>query len=409
MPEKVIANRPEEKAVETRQTLTLTRHLDSLLSVTKSIGSIFVLDELLNKIVEQAIKVTGAERGFLLLYDEENNLQQKVARGIEEELSTQPFSYENYKLSLNMVQECEKEGTGLFIAEDLDNRLAGGTFGEDELELMKSFAVQASISIENAYLVSNLVEQERLKQEMELGRQIQLSLLPRKTPQVRGVAVGGLMQPAKEIGGDYFDYISFAEDPNRLGIVVADVTGKGVDAGMVMGMTKSTIHTLTDQNLTTRDVVITLNKHLCKLLNRQKFITLVYAEYSAEEGTFTWSGAGHEHVIVVRDKQEGEHEVEVILTGGVILGVFEQIEDDISQKSVTLNKGDKVILYTDGVTEARNEAKEFFTLERLVETVKQAPPLSAQDLLSHINEKVQQFIGDTPQWDDITLVVMERE
>jgi serine phosphatase RsbU (regulator of sigma subunit) len=343
-----------------------------------------------------------------------------------------------------MVQECEKEGTGLFIAEDstmypqvsgelkecqvrqamciplkardkalgiiyLDNRLAGGTFGEDELELMKSFAVQASISIENAYLVSNLVEQERLKQEMELGRQIQLSLLPRKTPQVRGVAVGGLMQPAKEIGGDYFDYISFAEDPNRLGIVVADVTGKGVDAGMVMGMTKSTIHTLTDQNLTTRDVVITLNKHLCKLLNRQKFITLVYAEYSAEEGTFTWSGAGHEHVIVVRDKQEGEHEVEVILTGGVILGVFEQIEDDISQKSVTLNKGDKVILYTDGVTEARNEAKEFFTLERLVETVKQAPPLSAQDLLSHINEKVQQFIGDTPQWDDITLVVMERE
>ena len=391
------------------------------------------------------MKVTGSERGFLLLYDEKDNtLKQKVSRGIEEELLQIPFSYENYKLSLNMVQEIEKGGEGLFAGEDstqfpqiskelneymvkeamcvplkarekslgmiyLDNRLAGGTFGEDEIELMKSFAVQASISIENAYLVSNLVEQERLKQEMELGRQIQLSLLPRKIPQIKGLTIAGSMQPAKEIGGDYFDYITFAGDPNRLGVVVADVTGKGVDAGMVMGMTKSTIHTLTEQNLTTRDLVITLNKQLCKLLNRQKFITLVYAEYSAEDGTFTWSGAGHEYVIVVRYKQGGQQEVEVILTGGVLLGVFEKIEDDISQKSVTLNKGDKIILYTDGVTEARNEVEEFFAMERLVETIKRAPPLSAQDLLSHINEKIQQFIGDTPPWDDITLVVMERQ
>jgi len=390
------------------------------------------------------MKVTGAERGFLLLYDKDNALKQKVAQGIEDELASLPFSYENYKLSLNLVQEVEKEGEGLFAGEDsktypkiatelkeykvkeamcvslkakdkplgmiyLDNRLAGGTFGEDELELMNSFAVQASISIENAYLVGSLVEQERLKQEMELGRQIQLSLLPRRTPQIKGFAIGGSMQPAKEIGGDYFDYITFAEDPDRLGIVVADVTGKGVDAGMVMGMTKSTIHILTKQNLTTRDLVITLNRQLYKLLNRQKFITLVYAEYSAEYGTFTWSGAGHEYVIVVRNKKEAEHEVEVIMTGGVILGVFEQIDNETSQKSVTLNKGDKVILYTDGVTEARNEAEEFFTLKRLVETVKHAPALSAEDLLSYINEKIQQFVGDAPQSDDITLVVMERQ
>ena len=128
-----------------------------------------------------------------------------------------------------------------------------------------------------------------------------------------------------------------------------------------------------------------------------------------EEGTFTWSGAGHEHIIVVRNTQEGEHEVEVIVTGGVVLGVFDEIEDDISQKSITLNKGDKVILYTDGVTEARNEGNEMFTLERFIEIIEHAPSLSAQDLLSHINEKIQQFIGDTPQYDDITLVVMERQ
>jgi hypothetical protein len=162
---------PETEVVESREALTLTRHLDSLLSVTEAIGSIFVIEELLDTIVDQAIKVTGAERGFLLLYDEQDNtLKQKVAQGIEEELASLPFSYENYKLSLNMVQEVEKKGEGLFADEDssqypqvsgelkeyrvrqamcvplkardkalgiiyLDNRLAGGTFGEDELDL----------------------------------------------------------------------------------------------------------------------------------------------------------------------------------------------------------------------------------------------------------------------------------
>jgi serine phosphatase RsbU (regulator of sigma subunit) len=391
------------------------------------------------------MKVTGAERGFLLLYDEQDKtLKQKVSQGVGEEIARLPFSYESYKLSLNMVQEVEKSGKGLFAGEDssqypqvseelneykvkeamcvplktknkplgmiyLDNRLAGGTFGEDELELMRSFAVQASISIENAYLVSNLVEQERLKQEMELGRQIQLALLPEEKPQVKEFDIEGSMQPAKEIGGDYFDYITFAGDPNRLGIVIADVTGKGVDAGMVMGMTKSTIHALSEENLTTRDLVLKLNRHLCTLLKKQKFISLVYAEYSAENETFTWSGAGHEHILVVRHGQKGDHEVEAIVTGGVVLGVFDDIEDDITQKSIPLRKGDKIILYTDGVTEARNAEHEFFTLDRLIDVIKHAPSLSAEGLLSHINETIQKFIGDTVQYDDISLVVMEKQ
>jgi sigma-B regulation protein RsbU (phosphoserine phosphatase) len=99
----------------------------------------------------------------------------------------------------------------------------------------------------------------------------------------------------------------------------------------------------------------------------------------------------------------------VIRTGGVVLGVFENIEEDISQKSITLNKGDKVILYTDGATEAHDAGGNFFTLDRLVEVTKQSPALSAEKLLSHITETIQKHIGDTPQYDDITLVVMEKQ
>ena len=155
--------------------------------------------------------------------------------------------------------------------------------------------------------------------------------------------------------------------------------------------------------------MLRLNRHLCNLLKKQKFISLVYAEYSAEDGTFTWSGAGHEHIIVVRRTQDGDHEVEAIVTGGIILGVFDSIDDDITQSILKLNKGDAIILYTDGLTEAMDSGKQFFSLDRLIETIKRAPSLTAQDLLSHIKKTVQHHIGDSPQYDDITLVVMEKK
>jgi serine phosphatase RsbU (regulator of sigma subunit) len=436
---------PEAEAVGSREALTITRHLKSLLSVTKAIGSIFVLEDLLEKIVEQAMKVTGAERGFLLLYDEKDKtLKQKVSKGIEEMLASLPFSYENYKLSLNMVQEAEKTGEGLFAGEGsktypqisgdlkeytvreamcvplkakekalgmiyLDNRMAGGMFGQEELELMNSFAVQASISIENAHLVGNLVEQERLKQEMELGRQIQLSLLPHSTPVLRGYKIEGFMNPAQEIGGDYYDFVPISGngDGARLGIVIADVSGKGVDAGMVMAITKSLIHSLSGQNMSTREMVLNLNKHLCNLLRRQKFVSLIYAECTEGGNEFHWSGAGHEYVLVLRNS--GAHEVEEIMTGGVILGVFDRIEKDISEKIVSLQSGDKIILYTDGVTEAKNADETLFTRQRLVEALRQAPTLSAQELLVYLDQKIKEHIGDAPQYDDITLVVVEKE
>ncbi|MEW5801367.1 MAG: AAA family ATPase [bacterium] len=192
---------PDSEAVEAREALTLSRRLDSLLSVTRAIGSLCGLEELLEKIVDQAMKVTGAERGFLLLLDEEDGtLQQKVSKGIDHE-ERKTFSCVQCGISLALVQQVEKTQQGLVedqnghtftsIANELneygikealcvplkarekflgviylDNRMAGGIFGQNELELMSSFAVQASISIENAYLVRDLIEHERSLQEM---------------------------------------------------------------------------------------------------------------------------------------------------------------------------------------------------------------------------------------------------
>ncbi|MFA5117148.1 MAG: GAF domain-containing SpoIIE family protein phosphatase, partial [Candidatus Omnitrophota bacterium] len=303
----------------------------------------------------------------------------------------------------------------------LDNRLAGGTFGKDELELMKGFAVQASVSIENAFLVSSLVEQERLKQELELGRQIQESLLPKESPVIQGLKLSGLMLPAKEIGGDYYDFVvpdssattggAHAGIPNAqsscdfssVGIVIGDVSGKGVAAGLLMAMAKTAIHTLSQEETSPKQILLRTNQILVKHIGAQKFMTMLYFRYDTQTKTLTYSSAGHEHILIYR--KEGK--VESILSGGFMLGMVPDISTFLEDKNISLNPGDKIVLYTDGVTEARNPQEDLFGLEKLIELIQKYGSKPAEQLLSSIKDEVYAYIGTREQYDDITLVVME--
>ncbi|MDD4907995.1 MAG: SpoIIE family protein phosphatase [Candidatus Omnitrophica bacterium] len=431
--------------IASREALTHKRHLDSLLSVIQAIGSIFVLDELLDKIVEYGLRVTGAERGFLLLYDEKDQqLRLKLSRGLEKEFASLPFSYDNYKLGLGFIKEVERTKEALIVdplsfsdskisaelknfqvkqavavplktkTKDLgivymDNRLAGGTFGKDELELMKSFAVQASVSIENAFLVANLMEQERLKQEMELGRTIQMNLLPRRSPQVAGFNVVGLMAPAKEIGGDYYDYMPtlHEHDGNKeqhVGIVIGDVSGKGVAAGLIMATAKATLKGLSQQDLTPKQILSQANTVLFEYTSGQKFMTMLYFRFKEKERVLNYSSAGHEHILVYHSDNR---KVDSIMGGGFMLGMMPDINNFLEDHEVVFNSGDKIVLYTDGVTEARNTAEELFGLPRLIEVISKHGNKPAQELLDSVKEEVYSFIGTREQYDDITLVVME--
>ena len=140
-----------------------------------------------------------------------------------------------------------------------------------------------------------------------------------------------------------------------------------------------------------------------KQLNQQKFVSLIYAEYLAKKEMLTWSGAGHEHLSLC--KKNG---VELIKAGGIVLGVFDDIDHIITQDSVKLAKGDRIVLYTDGATEAKNKENEMFTLERLVDVVKQHKDLAIEEFIVSIKNDIKQFIDDAPQYDDITLVVLEK-
>ncbi|MDD4908384.1 MAG: AAA family ATPase, partial [Candidatus Omnitrophica bacterium] len=290
---------PSSEGLEGREALTQRRHLESLLSTTRAIGSVFDLDELLNKIMDYAIQVTGAERGFLLLYDDKTGqLTLKLSHGAEG-----AFSFESYKISLELIKESEKAKDTLIASSEqasipkianelksynvkqalsayltsrdkpigilyLDNQLSSGTFGKQELELMQSFAVQASVSLENAHLVSDLLDQARLRQELELGREIQMDLLPKVTPTIPGLKLSGLMLPAKEIGGDYYDFLVHKSQPaqgtdsstaERLSVVIGDVSGKGVAAGLLMAMVKTCLYALNKQPITPKAILLSTN------------------------------------------------------------------------------------------------------------------------------------------------------
>lgn len=273
------------------------------------------------------------------------------------------------------------------LSEDEIGKLAGA-FNLMAKELKKS--------------MEEIVEKERLAKELKLGREIQMALLPQQIPVVPGLIVQGFMHPAKEIGGDYYDFIVLP-DKNQFSVVIGDVSGKGVAAGLLMAMAKTAIHTLSQEETSPKKILLRANQILVENVSGQKFMTMLYFRYESVSRILTYSSAGHEHILIYRS----EGRVESILSGGIMLGVVPDITVFLEDKTIQLTPGDKVILYTDGVTEARNPKEERFGFERLIQTIQRYGSKSTGQLLETIKGEVYNFIGTRDQYDDITIVIME--
>ncbi|MDD5655388.1 MAG: SpoIIE family protein phosphatase, partial [Candidatus Omnitrophica bacterium] len=272
-----------------------------------------------------------------------------------------------------------------------------------DIELLGNMGRQIGITIDNALHHEDIVEKERLAEELKLGREIQMALLPRENPDVRALSVRGLMQPAKEIGGDYYDFITLPSD-GRLAVVIGDVSGKGVAAGLLMAMAKTAIHTLSQDETSPKQILLRTNQILNQHIGGQKFMTLLYLSWQPDSKTLTYSSAGHEHILIY---YEQTHSLETIQSGGFMLGMLPDIDNFLEEKQIKLELCDKILLYTDGVTEAENQARDRFGLERLKETFKKHSSKPAVELIQAVKDEVYAFIGNYPQYDDITLVVME--
>lgn len=252
-------------------------------------------------------------------------------------------------------------------------------------------------------LIDDEVRRQRLEQELAIGREIQLSLLPKKNPTYAGWQFATIYRPARQVGGDIYDFIQSEQTPNQLTIVVADVTGKGVPAALFMASTRSVIRTLCNQNHAPADVLALANQAILKDGGPALFLSSVIGNLDTKTGELTLANAGHEWPLWLRAAQ---NDVETLYVPGVLLGAFTKIVPQ--QKTVTIESGDFLFFFTDGVTEARNAEGDFFGDERLLETAVSGKNDTAAEMAMRVETAVSNFTQNTPQSDDLTLVIIKR-
>jgi phosphoserine phosphatase RsbU/P len=287
----------------------------------------------------------------------------------------------------------------------IGSKLADTGFNSEEIMLLSLLASQMSVAVENAWLHEERLEQERMREELAVARKIQQDLLPPRFP--RGIAfeVSAINLPSREIGGDYFDFVTepaehTAEVESML-MVIADVSGKGTPAALLMASLQATLRAVYEVQPDLAAAAEKVNTVIHRTTDAEKFITLFMAVYEVATRTLRYTNAGHNFPILTR----GTGEQIRLEEGGLLLGVLEQTS--YREQRIQLESGDLLVMYTDGVTEAQNEAGEEYGEERLARLLQDHLWLGARELRDEIYRDVLAFAGSQPQVDDLTLVILK--
>lgn len=408
------------------------QHLATLYEITRKLNSSLDLDEVLSYVMDRVIEVTGAERGMLMLRDEESGaLDFRVARDIDQTDLDKP----KFQISRTIVNKVAESGHPLLTdnAQDsfseqesivmkalrsilcvpilvrdrviglvyVDNRVFAGLFDKQHLELITAFASQAGFAIENARLYQLAVEQGRLQRELEMAQNIQRELLPLEFPVLPGYDVAVYWDSATEVAGDFYDCF-LLDNGGAMGVVIADVAGKGAPAAIFMAVARSLIRGNAIASLEPEHTLLQSNQLiLSDTGDSGMFVTVYYAIFKPG-GLMLGVNGGHNQPILWRAQDDS---IEWLPRGGRALGWFEDLP--VQTYELQLQPGDVLVFYTDGLTEAEDSQQAEFGPERLAETIRAAarrPDLpSMRDI---IVQSIENFVGDAPPSDDRTFVIV---
>jgi len=243
-------------------------------------------------------------------------------------------------------------------------------------------------------------EKERFQKELDIAKGIQQSFLPESAPTIPGIDLAGFNEPALEVGGDFFDFIPVGDD--NWGLVIADVSGKGVPAALFMALSRTLIRATTARNADPARAIEEANRLIFGDAKTSMFVTLFYAVLDVRNRTLSFVNAGHNPPLL---STAGSAKVALLQAKGIAIGVLEDISLESAQ--ILLHPGDVLVLYTDGVTEAANMKDEEYGIERMTAVVAASRNLPAQEIIAAIVADVGQFAGSRPQYDDITLMVLK--
>jgi serine phosphatase RsbU (regulator of sigma subunit) len=420
----------QELLVQLDQLRLERRNLLRLQEINTKISSTLEPQQLLELILDTAIELLEAERGFVVLINAAGEPECRVARNLAQQQIEDPIA----GLSRSIVRKVLRNREPLLTTDaSADARFDGasiqelqlkslmcvpleckgvvigalyvdgsgqGHFDHRALELACAFGSLAAIALENARLYDQLRQKERIEQELSLAARIQKSLLPRQQPQVAGLEVHGRMVPAGQLGGDYYDFI---ERDGNLAICIGDVSGKGVPAGLVMVMARLFLHHWDVERADTKATMLAANRILHANTEPFVFMSMLLLYWDAHQQQLRYSGAGHETLLIYRAVQKT---VESLPSGGVVLGIKADISAFVEERTLPLQPGDVVLLYTDGATEALNVRGEQFGLDRLKAAFAAQADKNAAAIVDELCCVLQDFASGRAQHDDITLAVL---
>lgn len=277
-------------------------------------------------------------------------------------------------------------------------------FDPDDLAMLEAYANQAVVAMDNASLLKQSLERERLEQELKIARDVQQRLLPQTLPGINSIDVESLMITAYEVGGDYYDFVDF--NNNQLGFIIGDVSGKGTSAAFYMAEAKGVLQSLCKTHTTPRDLLINTNKILYDSMDRKTFITMTVASIDCDNKILSYSRAGHCPLLKYNANMKS---CELHQPHGIGIGLDNgNIFDDILQEEkISFSKGDIFIFYTDGLSEAMNDKDEEYGEERLCELIEKNAEKSVGELKEVIIDSILSFLNGKNLSDDLTLILLK--
>lgn len=288
----------------------------------------------------------------------------------------------------------------------LGEKLSESRLKSNDLLYSNAIAKQAAISIENFSLYSDLAKQERIKQELEIAREIQLSSLPRKLPTINGLDISGISLPALEVGGDYYDIFIDKQNSNLITAIIGDVSGKGTSAALYMSKIQGVVKTLQEFNLGIKELMIKTNELIFTFLNSGSFITAFCVKFNIKEKEIRMTRAGHLPIYYYNSQLD---KLEIITPKGIALGLNtgELFNRNLEELMFNYNINDVFVLVTDGITEARNANQKEYEEERLLNVIKNSSSLTSTQIRDNLIDDIKLFTGRTTQFDDITILIIK--
>ncbi len=393
------------------------------------------LDQVLNLVIDQVLAAVHGERGIVMLREAGGQLSFRIARGLDRQTLDGP----EFQVSRGVVERVANGGQPVLTSDaqaddrfrlrrsvmDLglrsilcvplvvrdrvtgvvyvDNRLRAGIFQPADLDLLAAIASSAAIAIENARLYQVAVDKGRMERELQMARELQAGLLPSDSPSISGWELAARWLPAREVAGDFYDWVFLTD--GSLALAIADVSDKGMHAALFMALTRSVVRASLDGAPSPAEAIARANRLIHADAGSGMFVTLCAARLEPDSGTVTYVNAGHNPPLVARGTEE-DGTLTPLPRTGMALGVLP--DSAYLQQTVHLVSGDLILFYTDGVPDAVNGRGEAFGKGRLERLVLEQRRSGASEVVDALAQAVQAFSGETAPFDDITILTAKR-